>query len=304
MASANRAFFDRWFNEVWNKGDFEVAQQVIDPNFTVHGAGGQSVKTGPDGVTGLVKVWREAFKDGKMVIHDVVSENDLVAIRMTWEGTNTGEFYGIPANNKRILCTSIGMDRVTNGRVSEGWGELDMLGMMQQLGAAPSIGQNVDGSWYMDEKSVPELGESSTATMAANKDLLLRYMQAINDNNEQALRSVVASGYTDYNPTYGKGDAAFTMRNYGTLRAAMPDLHYEVDRQHMLAEGDRAFCRWVATGTYNGAGLYGSQPNGKKLEWTGSELCRTVDGKIAQRWHCADMLTLMQQAGVVPTPGA
>jgi steroid delta-isomerase-like uncharacterized protein len=298
----NRQFFDRWFGEVWNKGNYDVAYQVIDPDFTVHGAGGQDVKQGPEGVVGLVKTWREAFPDGQMIIHDVVSEGDIVAIRMTWEGTHSGDFYGIPPSNKKIHCTSIGLDRVRNGKVSEGWGELDMLGMMQQMGAMPTFGQRVWATWG-DRAGQPGGGEAG-AGVAEMKETLLRFFRAVNADDADALRALVNAGsYVDHNPTVGAGNIETTLRTYRTMRAAMPDLHFEPDVAHMIVEGDRVFARWVATGTHTGARFYGLSATGRKATWTGSDLVRIANGKIVDRWLCGDTLTLLQQLDVIPHAG-
>ena len=73
-----------------------------------------------------------------MSIDDLFAEGDTVVIRNTWHGTQTGDFYGVPASGKRVEISSIGIDRVVDGKVVEGWGELNMLGAMQQMGAMPA----------------------------------------------------------------------------------------------------------------------------------------------------------------------
>ena len=75
-----------------------------------------------------------------MVIDDLIGEVDKVVIRMTWRGTHQGDFYGIAPTNRPVSVTSIGIDRVVNGKIVEGWGEVDMLGMYQQLGVIASPG--------------------------------------------------------------------------------------------------------------------------------------------------------------------
>jgi steroid delta-isomerase-like uncharacterized protein len=141
VEETNMAAIRLWLEEGWSKGNVDVADQMIAPGFKVHGAGGQVISSGPDGAKELVRIWRRAMPDGMMTIDDMFAENDLVVIRMTWRGTHLGEFYGTPASGKQITCTSIGIDRLENGKVVEGWGELDMLGMMQTMGAIPSPGQ-------------------------------------------------------------------------------------------------------------------------------------------------------------------
>ena len=131
----NKAIIRRWLEEGWSKGNLAVADEVIGSNFVVHGAGGQAVPSGPEGVKQLVATWRNGFPDGQMSIDDLLAEGDKVVIRMTWRGTHKGNFYGIAPTGKRVAVTSMGIDRLANGKIVEGWGEVDMLGMYQQLGA-------------------------------------------------------------------------------------------------------------------------------------------------------------------------
>jgi 4-oxalocrotonate tautomerase family enzyme len=136
-ADEHRKLFARWFEELWNKKNYDIAYELVHPDFTAHGAGGQDIKQGPDGVIGMVKAWHAAMPDGRMTMDDIITEGDLSTIRMTWEATHTGKFGDIPASGNRIKVTSIGIDRVINGKITEGWGELNMLGMLQQMGAIP-----------------------------------------------------------------------------------------------------------------------------------------------------------------------
>jgi pSer/pThr/pTyr-binding forkhead associated (FHA) protein/ketosteroid isomerase-like protein len=136
--SAHMTLFTRWFDELWNKKNYTITQELVDPEFTAHGAGGQDIKQGPNGVADLVRTWHKAFPDGRMIMDDIITEGELSVIRMTFRGTHQGDFYGTPASGNRVEVTSIGIDRVVNGKISEGWGELNMLGLLQQIGAIPA----------------------------------------------------------------------------------------------------------------------------------------------------------------------
>ena len=137
----NKAIIRRWLEEGWTRGNLAVADELIDPGFVVHGAGGQAVPTGPEGVKQLVSAWRTGFPDGRMIVDDMLAEGDKVVIRMTWRGTHNGVFYGIAPTGRQVSVTSIGIDRVVNGKIVEGWGEVDMLGLYQQIGAISPPGQ-------------------------------------------------------------------------------------------------------------------------------------------------------------------
>ena len=68
-------------------------------------------------------------------MEDIVSEGDMVAARIAFQGTHRGEFQGIPPTDKQVAFSSIEIDRMVDGKVQEHWFELDQLGLMRQLGA-------------------------------------------------------------------------------------------------------------------------------------------------------------------------
>ena len=128
------AVIRRWCDEGWTKGNVEVADELIHPNFKVHGAGGQVVEPGIEGLKGLILAWRTGFPDAVQRVDDIFAVGDKVCVRLTWVGTHLGEFMGVPATGKTVSVGTIGIDRVVDGKVVEGWGELDMLGLMTTIG--------------------------------------------------------------------------------------------------------------------------------------------------------------------------
>jgi pSer/pThr/pTyr-binding forkhead associated (FHA) protein/ketosteroid isomerase-like protein len=174
-AEQHRALFSRWFEELWNKKNYAITQELVASEFTAHGAGGQDIKQGPDGVAGMVKIWHEAFPDGHMTMDDIITEGELSTIRMTFRGTHTGDFYGVPASNKPVEVTSIGIDRVVDGKICEGWGELNMLGMMQQMGAIPSPDQGPK-EYEIETSITPEhVGEAYAALASGDMNSINQY---------------------------------------------------------------------------------------------------------------------------------
>lgn len=83
---------------------------------------------------------REAFPDVQVTIEALVTEGDHVVARQTTQGTHQGEFMGIPPTQKEVAWTGILMFRVTEGQIRDQWLEQDVMGLMQQLGAAPEMG--------------------------------------------------------------------------------------------------------------------------------------------------------------------
>jgi hypothetical protein len=65
---------------------------------------------------------------------DLTAEDDRVVLRWTARGTNTGEMMGMPATGKPATVTGMFLNRFAGGKMVEGWGNFDALGMLQQLG--------------------------------------------------------------------------------------------------------------------------------------------------------------------------
>jgi predicted ester cyclase len=82
-------------------------------------------------------------------------------------------------------------------------------------------------------------------------------------------------------------------------RESFPDWHSTFEE--LIAEGDRVAERWTGRGTHRGE-LQGIAPTGKRVEAPGSVFYRIVDGKIVELWGQLDMMSLMQQLGVIASP--
>jgi steroid delta-isomerase-like uncharacterized protein len=83
-------------------------------------------------------------------------------------------------------------------------------------------------------------------------------------------------------------------------RGAFPDLN--ITMVEMIAEGDKVVARWTAQGTNTGE-MMGMPPTGKTFNATGMNMFRISGGKVAEVWTNFDDLGMMQQLGIIPTPG-
>jgi steroid delta-isomerase-like uncharacterized protein len=81
-------------------------------------------------------------------------------------------------------------------------------------------------------------------------------------------------------------------------RSAFPDLVLTVEDQ--IAEGDRVVTRFTARGTHRGD-LMGIPPTGKRVAVTGISIDRISNGKSVESWTNYDLMSMMQQLGVVPS---
>jgi predicted ester cyclase len=89
---------------------------------------------------------RRAFPDYAGTNVDQISEGDRVANRFVFLGTHLGEFMGVAPTGKRVEFVGNSIDRVVEGRIVESWVEVDLLGVLKQLGAVPEEGHSEEAS--------------------------------------------------------------------------------------------------------------------------------------------------------------
>ena len=63
-----------------------------------------------------------------------------MAARFCQGGTHDGDLMGIAPTGKKASWSEIGILRIADGKVVESWYDVDMLGMMGQLGVGGSGG--------------------------------------------------------------------------------------------------------------------------------------------------------------------
>ena len=139
----NKAFVRRAIEEVWNKGNVALADELYAPNIRFQNPGVADVRTLED-FKRLVIALRSPFPDGHMRIEDMIAEGDQVVSRYTFRGTNTADFVApmpLPATGKQVTMTGIAIARLTGGKVVEVLDMGDNLGLLQQLGLIPAPGQ-------------------------------------------------------------------------------------------------------------------------------------------------------------------
>lgn len=132
----NKAIIRRIFEEGMNQDRPEVFDELIHPAYVNYDF--PSSAPGAEGFKIVTSMFKAAFPDMRVVIEDELAEGDRVATRGYFTGTHRGEFMGIPATDKTIKVGYIDIWRIEGGRGRENWVQMDMLGMMRQLGVVPA----------------------------------------------------------------------------------------------------------------------------------------------------------------------
>ena len=133
-AERNKAVSRRWI-EAFNERDDAAEADVRSRDYVAHAP--VSLEPAPldsEAWTRFLSGFVEGFPDLRLTVEDAVGEGDLVAQRIHFAGTHTGEFQGLPPTNRKVEFSGLELNRFVDGRVVEHWFQMDSLTLLQQLG--------------------------------------------------------------------------------------------------------------------------------------------------------------------------
>ncbi len=121
------------FYEVYNDHKMDLWEQALTEDYQAY-VNGQMIPNREVG-KGFVEAIHSAFPNLKYTLNDTIMEGDKVVTRWTAMGTNSGDFFGMPATNKNVTMLGITIFRIRDGKIANLWDVWDQNGLMQQLKA-------------------------------------------------------------------------------------------------------------------------------------------------------------------------
>lgn len=130
----NRQIIQTYYNEVWNKGDVDVLDNLLSKDYINHTPSTPNPPIGAAGLKPIIKAIRKGFPDLHYEIKDIIVTKNKAVARVVMTGTQTDTLFGIPPTGKHIEVNQINIEQIESGRITEHWRVTDELGMMKQLG--------------------------------------------------------------------------------------------------------------------------------------------------------------------------
>ena len=117
-AEENKAIARRFFEQFFNKWDFAALDEIVTTDFVHHD---NSATRGLEAYKDVISIGRSAFPESEFIIDDMLAEDEKVAVRWTWRGTQKGEWAGIAPTGKEVAGPGISIFRFAGGRIAEVW---------------------------------------------------------------------------------------------------------------------------------------------------------------------------------------
>ena len=123
-----RELVERFYSEIWNRGDEKAAYDLLDPDLVFRGSLGIE-RRGVQGFLDYARSIRAALADYRCAIEDLVVSGDRAAARMTFSGVHRGRFLGVDPTGKPVSWAGAAFFKTKGGRIFELWvlGDLDAL---------------------------------------------------------------------------------------------------------------------------------------------------------------------------------
>ena len=140
MSDSGKELARRYFEEIFNQRDFDVADEIMADDYIEHamapfGDSEPGRVQGPKATQETAARLFAQYPDMQMHLEALISEGDTVAVRVLSEGTNLGKLNGVmPPTGKRFSARQSHWFRIENGKLAEHWATREDLPAMLQLG--------------------------------------------------------------------------------------------------------------------------------------------------------------------------
>ena len=121
----------------WNEGDLSAYDRYVDENYTDNDPAAPGIEGGREVQRALIEHYRAAFSRFRVIIDELVAEDDRVVMIYTARGVHTGEFMGHPPTQRSFEVTGMSRYVIRDGRIVTARSNWDTLGLLKQLGLMP-----------------------------------------------------------------------------------------------------------------------------------------------------------------------
>lgn len=130
---ANKAVVHRFYEQLWNRWDLDVAAEIVSPSIRFRGSIGTTL-SGRGAFLNYVENVRAAFPDWHNQVDELLAVEDRVIARLTWSGTHRGALGDLEPTGARVTYVGAAFFRLAGAMIEEAW----VVGDTQQLWRAIS----------------------------------------------------------------------------------------------------------------------------------------------------------------------
>ena len=127
MDEDNRLVVRRFWEEVFEGGDLDAADELFAAGHVIHDPVLSPEARGAEGVKEIVAVFRGVSPGIRVSVEDELADGDRVVTRWTAHGILDERMRGVNLARESITVSGISIFRVTEGRLQETWQHLETV---------------------------------------------------------------------------------------------------------------------------------------------------------------------------------
>jgi steroid delta-isomerase-like uncharacterized protein len=143
VLDSNKRLIHRYVDGCWNDGNLALVPGLISAHCRYHDPVFPHMIAGVESMQHHIERCRRAFPDLKYTITDTIAERDEVVTHWSMNGTQRGEFLGMPPTNVNFLISGTSIYRIEEGKIVEQWSNWNLMSLIEQLGMQPAPRQAV-----------------------------------------------------------------------------------------------------------------------------------------------------------------
>ena len=125
-ADVARRFVGLWYAD----GSTEELRTIVTPGYVHHAPGADLTF---DEFAGQLELIRASLTEPEWEVVHAVEDGGLVAVYVTFAGTQSGEFFGIAPTGRRVTTAGACFMRLEDGRIAEDWDVWGLQSILFQL---------------------------------------------------------------------------------------------------------------------------------------------------------------------------
>jgi predicted ester cyclase len=141
MSEQNKRLARRALEEIYAKGNFELANELVHPDFVDHEPAHREQPTGPESVKQTARRLQSAFGGPRFEVEDEIAEGDKVVQLVS--GRHTCPLMGREPTRREFAVRHTYIWRIADDKIVDHWGSRDDLGLLAQLELLP-LGEEPD----------------------------------------------------------------------------------------------------------------------------------------------------------------
>lgn len=133
----NAAIVRRVVEEIWNRGDLDLADSLFAPGYVNHHGLISDLVRGAEAIKVSVALYRAAFPNLRITAYNLIAQGETVALRWTARNAGSDEPTSIVRSTTRDTLTGMTFCRFVGGKIAESWTSWDTAGALRHLGVLP-----------------------------------------------------------------------------------------------------------------------------------------------------------------------